>query len=357
MAVGRGQIVAGPARRTRRRGAGSSTRTTTLRRPRSACWAIWAITRFVLSPLVEAMKTSACSIPASSNASTSSAVPTVKRPPGPPRSPRGRRRGARATADPRRGPRRVTRGEARLATVRPTRPAPTMRTNMARSLLGGHEVLRHRGVGLLARRRRGEDHAARRLVITYLVTSPTKSSSAAAAAERGAAPDPRRLLGREHDHLHAAPPRLLDDRLAGASRAHRRGRDLDALVLLPHRLGAARAPRGRARAAPRAGGRRSAAPSASRTPTAPRSSRPRSRSSRSLAGQPAGGLDDVVVERRRNRHEDRAELGLEPSRAQRPLGHGHAARVGLPCARGRRRRARGRRAIQPSRRTARRRGG
>ena len=44
-------------------------------------WAICAITRLVLSPLVAATNTSACSIPASISASTSSAVPTVNRPP------------------------------------------------------------------------------------------------------------------------------------------------------------------------------------------------------------------------------------------------------------------------------------
>src|SRR4051812_4366206 len=43
--------------------------------------AIWAITRFVLSPSVEAMKTSASAIPASESASISIAWPTVKRPP------------------------------------------------------------------------------------------------------------------------------------------------------------------------------------------------------------------------------------------------------------------------------------
>ena len=44
-------------------------------------WASWETTRLVLSPLVEAMKTSASAMPASSSASISSAVPIVKRPP------------------------------------------------------------------------------------------------------------------------------------------------------------------------------------------------------------------------------------------------------------------------------------
>src|SRR4029077_10070153 len=43
--------------------------------------AIWETTRLVLSPLVEAMNTSASSMPASVSASISSAVPIVKRPP------------------------------------------------------------------------------------------------------------------------------------------------------------------------------------------------------------------------------------------------------------------------------------
>jgi hypothetical protein len=59
------------------------------RRTSNALWAICATTRFVLSPFVQAMKTSA-SDAGSIEASTSSAVPIVKRPPassqeGPPR--------------------------------------------------------------------------------------------------------------------------------------------------------------------------------------------------------------------------------------------------------------------------------
>ena len=71
---------AGPARRTSARGAGRAR----ARRPSATLkrrLAICAITRFVLSPSVEATKASACSIPASSSASISSAVPTVNDPP------------------------------------------------------------------------------------------------------------------------------------------------------------------------------------------------------------------------------------------------------------------------------------
>ena len=70
-------------------------------------------------------------------------------------------------------------------------------------------------------------------VSTYSVTSPISSGRAAAdPAEDRAAADPRRRLAAHHDHLGAAPARLLDD--AGADRARRDdvGLDLDGLVLL-----------------------------------------------------------------------------------------------------------------------------
>src|SRR2546429_2246430 len=59
---------------------------------------------------------------------------------------------------------------------------------------------------------------------------------------RSPAPKPRaatdrgRLLGAEHDRLHAAAARLVDDRIACPAGPHRRGRDLDPRVLLPYRL-------------------------------------------------------------------------------------------------------------------------
>ena len=55
------------------------TRTITFSTPKRR-WAIWAITRLVLSPAVDAMNTSARSIPAWISASVSSAVPTVNWP-------------------------------------------------------------------------------------------------------------------------------------------------------------------------------------------------------------------------------------------------------------------------------------
>ena len=84
-----------------------------------------------MSPSVEAMKTSACSIPASISASTSSAVPTVKRPPA--SSQRLGEAGVEALVRERvlveHGD-LVARVERALATAEPTRPAPTIRMNM-----------------------------------------------------------------------------------------------------------------------------------------------------------------------------------------------------------------------------------
>src|SRR5262249_18068592 len=75
-----GQIVCSPCSEYHAARRGSSTRAFTRSTLKRRC-AICATTRFVLSPLVEAMKTSASSMPASISASTSSAVPIVKRPP------------------------------------------------------------------------------------------------------------------------------------------------------------------------------------------------------------------------------------------------------------------------------------
>ena len=112
-----GEIVSSPARAYQAARAGSITRTITRSTPKRV-WAICAITRFVLSPSVEAMNTSARSMPASISASISSAVPTVNWPPRVlPALRSARRRGARARAGPRRGPR--LRGRRRAPTWRP----------------------------------------------------------------------------------------------------------------------------------------------------------------------------------------------------------------------------------------------
>ena len=109
---------------------------------------------------------------------------------------------------------------------------------------------------------------------TYFVASPTKLSSGPPRPPSSA--PPRIRDGSSAASTIASTPRRrasVDDRRARAARAHRRRRDLDALVLLPHRLRPRAAPRARARAERRAAARRSAAPSAPRRPRAPRSSR------------------------------------------------------------------------------------
>ncbi len=94
-------------------------------------FAIWAMTMFVLSPLVEATKTSARSIPAAVSASISSAVPTVKCPP---MSSQGFSRPISSRAcDSGSSSRQETSWPSASmvrATVDPTRPQPTMTTNM-----------------------------------------------------------------------------------------------------------------------------------------------------------------------------------------------------------------------------------
>ena len=74
-----GEIVCRPCSPYQSARAGSITRTITFCTP-NRFWAIWAMMRLVLSPAVEAMKTSARSIPAWISASVSSAVPTVNWP-------------------------------------------------------------------------------------------------------------------------------------------------------------------------------------------------------------------------------------------------------------------------------------
>ena len=93
--------------------------------------AIWAITRFVLSPSVEATKASARSIPAASRASISSAVPSVNCPP---RSSQllawPRSSSAMASASSSRTETSFPSSSMELAIAEPTRPQPTIRTNI-----------------------------------------------------------------------------------------------------------------------------------------------------------------------------------------------------------------------------------
>jgi len=119
--------------------------------------------------------------------------------------------------------------------------------------------------------RRGQDHAARRLLNDVLRDISNEVVQGRPAAQKCAPADPRRLLGREHDGLDAAPAGLLDDGLpAAGARAPWRWRPRRPRTPPPPPWRAA-APPGRARAGRRAAGRRSAAPSAPRRPTAPRS--------------------------------------------------------------------------------------
>src|SRR3954469_4749701 len=299
------------------------------------------------------MNTSASSMPASRSASISRPWPSVNRPPASshvvsmPESSRSWESGSSSSTETSWPAASIPR-----RTVDPTRPAPTIKMNdipadssgsavkpwyrpdlpgsARRGLRGGAAV----AVGCLgfrlalarrrlARGRRGEDHLARRLgdhVLRHLADEVVER--AAAAAEQRPAADLRRLLGGEHDRLHAAPSRLVDDRLPGPARAHRRRRDLDALVLLPHRL---RARQGRPRALELLVGQGGVDWQRHRDLEDPerldRRAVVRLEGLDVLLGrEPARGLDDVVVERAaEDRHEDRAVLGVVALAAQRRL--------------------------------------
>ena len=129
-----GQIVSSPCSPYQAARAGSATRTTT-RGTLKRRWASWAMTRLVLSPRVAAMNTSACSIPASTRPSTSSAAPTVNRPPASSQlidwslSSRSCDSGSLSSTET-----SCPASNARLATADPTRPAPTIRMNMGGTL-------------------------------------------------------------------------------------------------------------------------------------------------------------------------------------------------------------------------------
>src|SRR4051794_16591194 len=288
---------------------GSSTRATTLGTSKHR-WAIWAMTRLVLSPLVDAMKTSASSMPASSRASTSSAVPTVKRPPRSSQEPsigsssRSCDSGSSSRTDT-----SQSRAMARLATAEPTRPAPTMRTNTGRRVPPGDPSGGGCGrLGVVGRG--GEDHPARRLPEHVLRHVAHVVVQGARAAQPPTPADARRRLGGQHDGLHPAPARLVDDGLPGAPGPHRRGGDLDALVLLPDGLGPGqRLPGPLELAVGQPGLQRQG----HRHLEHPQGLDHRAVGLQVVvvlvAGQPPGGLDDVHVEvRAEDGHEDRAEL-------------------------------------------------
>src|SRR5690242_1982364 len=92
----------------------------------------------------------------------------------------------------------------------PTRPAPTIRMNMARRL-ANQRACAARAVRCGGGRR--HNHAAAGLAHDVLRRLADEVLERRPAAEPAAAADPRGLLGAEHDRLDAAPAGLLDDRL------------------------------------------------------------------------------------------------------------------------------------------------
>src|SRR4051812_250718 len=274
MAICVGQMVWTPCSPYQAARRGSRTRAITFDTPKRN-WAICETTRLVLSPLVEAMNTSASSIPASISASISSAVPIVKRPPASSQPwPSSTSRRSWESGSSSRTETVCPACSARVATEDPTLPEPTTSTNTARTLdpLAPRRLrcLRIRDAGRLARRQAGELHRVGRARLDEaleparpqlagrafarrrreddpagrLVDDVARGLAdegvveAALAAEQRAAAHAGRLLRREHDRLDAPALGLTHDALARAARAHGGGGDLDPLVLLPHRLGA-----------------------------------------------------------------------------------------------------------------------
>ena len=186
-------------------------------------------------------------MPAASSASISSAVPIVKRPPrlsqssSSPMSRRSCDCGSSSSTDT-----SWPCCSAHLATVEPDSPGPDDQDEHGRGLYlwgsstGAGSASTSWGAateGAPSARRGGEDHSAGCLLdhvarhLADVVLGP------ADAAEQRPAPDPRRLLGSQHDHLDPAPAGLLHDRLPGTAGADRGRGHLHPLVLLPHLLG------------------------------------------------------------------------------------------------------------------------
>ncbi len=264
------------------------------------------------------MKTSACSMPASTSASTSSAVPTVKRPPA--SSHVSTRSLSSCSCESGSWSSTETSwpaSSACLATAEPTRPAPTIRISMSgrlalRTLVGSASAP---GGGRTGRPRRLAAGAVRitrhsALRSTYFVASPTKLSSGP--------PDPPS----------SAPPRTRDGSSAASTIAStprrfasltipcpaRRARTIAVCTWTPSYSSPTALARRSASCARLiwASGRRASIGSAigtSKTQIASITAPSSSSSSQTVAGEAAGGLDDVVVERlAEDRHEDRAEL-------------------------------------------------
>src|SRR4051794_5771437 len=134
MAICVGQMVWTPCSPYQAARRGSRTRAITFDTPKRN-WAICETTRLVLSPLVEAMNTSASSIPASVSASISSAVPIVKRPPASSQLwPSSTSRRSWESGSSSRTETVWPARRAAVATDDPTLPAPITSTNTARTL-------------------------------------------------------------------------------------------------------------------------------------------------------------------------------------------------------------------------------
>src|SRR5690242_640836 len=183
------------------------------------------MTMLVLSPSVEAMKTSAPSIPAASSASASRPAPTVNWPPrssqlfSSPTSSRAWDSGSSSRQETECPSRSIAR-----ATEEPTRPQPTIRTNMApdtRCLLGF--------------RRSRQQHPARCLLQHVLGRgADLRRLRRADAADHRPAPDLGRRLAADHDRFHVPAPGRLEDAGAQLAGPDHVGGDDHVLVLLPH---------------------------------------------------------------------------------------------------------------------------
>src|SRR4051812_22706531 len=221
------------------------------------------MTMLVLSPSVEAMKTSARSIPAACSASVSSPAPTVNWPPrssqlfSSPTSSRACDSGSSSRQETSWPSRSIAR-----ATEEPTRPQPTIKISMARILVRVWPA----HIGVLGRSR--AEHASLPASLICLTTHALGSfrgcreqNSAGRflqhvlgggtdlgrlggtdAADLGAAADLRRRLAADHDRLRAAAPGRLEDAGADLAGADHLGADADVLVPLAALAGAVQRP-------------------------------------------------------------------------------------------------------------------
>ena len=339
-----GEIVCRPCSAYQVARAGSITRTITCSTPKRRC-TIWAIVRFVLSPSVEAMNTSARSIPASSSASISSAVPTVNGPPASsqlrlwPASSRSCESGSSSSTDT-----SCPAASADLASADPTRPAPTISTNMGRtgSSTGAHaSTIGHLGARARCRVAAGAVRITRQAALLDDVLGHVSDEvfQPARRVRRAA----RRRASRDGSSaastIASTPRRRASSTIAspGAPRAHGRGRDLDALYSSPTafarasagaralelRLGQARVERQRHRHAKIHTASIVACSIAASSVGSPPTSR---------AAVWTMSSSSVVADQR---HEDRAVVASRSAaRRAAPLGHRHArARASLLLAR------------------------